>query len=64
MTARKLKTGQGIGGGRPPLTPGEKRVALVVSVTQEQRDKVDRISDGKPSELMRNMIDAYPEPRK
>ncbi len=51
-------------GGRPPLTPGEARVLLAFSLTRTQADKVRRVSGNQPSQWLRGVVDAIPEPVK
>ena len=48
-------------GGRPALEPGKVRRIVTLSVTDTQRDKLGRISSGRPSEFLRQIIDSYPE---
>lgn len=51
-------------GGRPALEPGKIREIVTLSITRPQRDKLGRISGGKPSEFLRQIIDSYPEQNK
>lgn len=60
MSKTKKSPGQGVGGGRPALVPGKVRVGVTISMSTGQRDKLEKISGGKPSEFVRNVIDTYP----